>query len=240
MAEFDNQVLRSRAQAGVGDAAIDQGLRSFLLGTYNYMTLGLAITGLTAYGAYASGLFGALVSSPLIWVVMLAPLAMVFFLSFRIHTLSPATAQVLFYVYSAMVGLSLAGIFAIYVGADIVRVFFITAASFAALSLYGYTTKRDLTALGSFLIIGVFGLIIAMIVNFFMASSALDFAISVIGVGIFAGLTAYDTQKLKEMYYVTAGDGVAAARASIMGALRLYLDFLNMFLFLLRLLGNRE
>jgi FtsH-binding integral membrane protein len=240
MAEFENQVLRSRTATGAGDAAIDQGLRSFLIGTYNYMTLGLGITGLVAYFAYSTGFFASIVGTPLVWVVMLAPLAMVFFLSFRINSLSPATAQVLFYVYSALVGLSLAWIFAAYVGADIVKVFFITAASFGALSLYGYTTNRDLTAMGSFLFIGLVGLIIAMIVNFFMQSSALDFAISVIGVGIFAGLTAYDTQKLKEMYYVTAGSTEAAARASIMGALALYLDFLNMFLFLLRLLGNRE
>ena len=242
MADLSNQPIRSRTQAGIGDASIDQGLRAFLLGTYNYMVLGLAITGLAAYGLYSMPqLMVAIYTNPIGWPILLfAPLAMVFFLSFRINSLSPATAQLLFFAYSALVGLSLAGIFAIYAHTSIVRVFLITAASFGALSLYGYTTKRDLTALGSFCMMGLFGLILAMVVNFFLGSSALDFAISIVGVLVFAGLTAWDTQNLKSMYYATAGDGTAAARASIMGALRLYLDFLNMFLFLLRLLGNRE
>lgn len=240
MADTDNTLLRSRTQAGALDATVDQGLRSFLIGTYSHMSIGLGITGLAAYGLYASGLIPQIFGTPLQWVVLLAPLALVFFLSFKINSLAPATAQGLFYLYSALVGLSLGWIFAVYVATDIVRVFFITAATFGALSLYGYTTKRDLSAWGSFLFMGVIGIIIASIVNLFMASSALNFAISVIGVLVFAGLTAYDTQKLKEVYYEVAGSSEAAARASIIGALNLYLDFINMFMFLLRLLGNRE
>ena len=188
---------------------------------------------LTAFGA-------ALYASPLKWVVMLAPLAMVFFLSFRVEKMSVAAAQTTFWVFAALMGLSLSSIFLVFTGESIVRTFFITAASFGALSLWGYTTKRDLTGMGSFLFMGLIGIIIAMIVNIFLQSStALQFAISAIGVLVFAGLTAYDTQKIKEMYY--EGDGAAVAgRKAIMGALRLYLDFINLFLFLLQFLGNRE
>lgn len=239
MADYDNPVLRSRGQLGTADGAIDQGLRSFMLGVYNYMVIGLAITGVAAYTLYnIPALFNAVFGSPLAYVVMFAPLAMVLFLSFRIDKLSPGTARALFFVYSALVGLSLAAIFAVYAGADIVRVFFITAAAFASLSLYGYTTNRDLSGMGSFLIMGLFGVIIAMVVNWFLASAALDFAISVIGVLVFAGLTAYDTQRIKEMYFATGGVGEVAAKASIMGALSLYLDFINMFLFLLQMFGS--
>ncbi|MEO4043721.1 Bax inhibitor-1/YccA family protein [Hoeflea sp. CAU 1731] len=247
MAELRNYQARG-AHAGVqSGAAIDEGLRSYMLRVYNLMALGLAITGVAAYGAFTMAVqdgqltqFGQLLfASPLKWVVILAPLAMVFFLSFRIHKMSVSAAQTTFWVYAAMVGLSLASIFLIYTGQSIVRTFFITAASFGALSLYGYTTKRDLSGMGSFLFMGVIGIVIAMLVNIFLQSTAIQFAISVIGVLVFAGLTAYDTQQIKAMYYEGDGSDVAGRKA-IMGALRLYLDFLNMFLFLLQLFGNRN
>jgi FtsH-binding integral membrane protein len=180
-----------------------------------------------------------LYTTPLKWVVFLAPLGLVFFLSARVHKMSVNAAQTTFWIYAALVGVSIATIFMVYAHGSIARVFFVTAAAFGGLSLYGYTTKKDLSGWGSFLIMGVIGIIIAMIVNMFVGSSALQFAISVIGVLVFAGLTAYDTQQIKESYY--EGDGeVAAGRKAIMGALSLYLDFLNMFLFLLQLFGSRE
>ena len=231
------------------EAEIDQGLRAYMLKVYNLMALGLAITGLAAWGAFNAAVtptgeltaFGQLIyASAFRWVVILAPLAMVFFLSFRVHKMSVGAAQATFWAYAALVGLSLSTIFLIYTGTSIVRTFFITAASFGALSLYGYTTRRDLSAMGSFLIMGLFGLIIAMLVNIFLQSSALQFAISAIGVLIFAGLTAYDTQKIKEMYF-EGDDVLVAGRKAIMGALTLYLDFINLFMFLLQFLGqNRE
>ncbi len=247
MAELRNYQARGAHAGAQSGAAIDEGLRSYMLRVYNLMALGLAITGVAAYGAFTMAVqdgqltqFGQLLfASPLKWVVILAPLAMVFFLSFRIHKMSVSAAQTTFWVYAAMVGLSLASIFLIYTGQSIVRTFFITAASFGALSLYGYTTKRDLSGMGSFLFMGVIGIVIAMLVNIFLQSTALQFAISVIGVLVFAGLTAYDTQQIKEMYYEGDGSEVAGRKA-IMGALRLYLDFLNMFLFLLQLFGNRN
>jgi FtsH-binding integral membrane protein len=241
---YQTRMSPAGAQAG---AVIDEGLRSYMLRVYNLMALGLAITGIAAYAAFAFAFadgqltaFGqAIYVSPLKWVVMLAPLALVFFLSFRINSMSVSAAQTTFWVYAGLMGLSLSSIFMIYTGQSIVQTFFVTAASFAALSLFGYTTKRDLSGMGSFLIMGLFGLIIASIVNIFLASSALDFAISAIGVLIFAGLTAFDTQKIKEMYFEADGADVAGRKA-IMGALTLYLDFINLFLFLLRFLGNRE
>lgn len=243
MADFRNSNVR--AAGGVqADASIDEGLRAYMLRVYNIMAMGLGITGVAAYGTYmlasTNPAFAQLLyASPLRWVVMLAPLAMVFFLSFRIEKMSVSAAQTTFWVYAAMMGLSLSSIFIVFTGASITQTFFVTAASFGALSLYGYTTKKDLSGLGSFLIMGVFGLIIAMVVNIFLQSSALEFAISAIGVLIFAGLTAYDTQQIKEMYY--EGDSQATAgRKAIMGALRLYLDFINLFMFLLQFLGNRE
>ncbi|MDF1778929.1 MAG: Bax inhibitor-1/YccA family protein [Rhizobiaceae bacterium] len=235
-------------QAGVqSGAVIDEGLRSYMLRVYNLMAMGLAITGVAAFATSQMAIsggqltsFGQLIfMSPLKWVVMLAPLAMVFFLSFRINKMSVSAAQTTFWIYSAMVGLSLASIFLVFTGQSIVQTFFITAASFGALSLWGYTTKRDLTGMGSFLFMGLIGLIIASVVNIFLASSAMQFAISAIGVLIFAGLTAYDTQQIKSMYYEGDGSEVAGRKA-IMGALRLYLDFLNLFLFLLQFLGNRN
>ncbi|AYG67692.1 MULTISPECIES: Bax inhibitor-1/YccA family protein [unclassified Rhizobium] len=246
MADFRNYQNRTQSGAQSG-AMIDEGLRAYMLKVYNLMALGLAITGVAAYLsfslAFANGqitAFGqAIYLSPLKWVVILAPLAMVFFLSFRINRMSVAAATTTFWVYAALVGLSLSSIFIIYTGQSVVQTFFVTAASFGALSLYGYTTKRDLSAMGSFLMMGLFGLIIASLVNIFLASSAMQFAISVIGVLIFAGLTAYDTQRIKEMYY-TADDATVAGRKAIMGALSLYLDFINLFMFLLQFMGNRR
>ena len=248
------------ATAGVrGDASIDEGLRAYMIRVYNLMAAGLAITGVAALatvmltttndpasavatlgnGKMLTSLGVAVYGSPLRWVVMLAPLALVFFLSFRIEKMSVSAAQTTFWAYAALVGVSLSSVFLVFTAASIVQTFFITATAFLALSLFGYTTKRDLSGMGSFLIMGVFGLILAMIVNIFLQSSALEFAISAIGVLVFAGLTAYDTQQIKEMYY--EGDGaLVAGRKAIMGALRLYLDFINMFMFLLHFLGNRE
>ena len=258
MAEFRNY----QSQAGTGaraDAAIDEGLRAYMLKVYNLMAIGLAITGLAALGTVmlattndpsaAVATLGngkmltsvgyALYGSPLRWLVMLAPLGMVFFLSARVHTMSVSAAQTAFWVFAGLMGLSLSSIFLVYTSGSIVQTFFITAASFGALSLFGYTTRRDLTAMGSFFFMGLIGLIIAMVVNIFLQSSALQFAISALGVLIFAGLTAYDTQKIKEMYF--EGDEVlVAGRKAIMGALTLYLDFINLFSFLLSFLGNRE
>lgn len=222
------------------DASIDMGLRKYMLGVYNYMALGVAITGLMAYVISTQpAIMQAIFGTGLMWVVMLAPLAFILVLNFGIHKLSASATQLMFWAFASVMGLSLSTIFITYTDASIARVFFITAGAFAGLSLYGYTTKRDLTGFGSFLIMGLIGLVIAMIVNMFLASSALDFAISVIGVLIFAGLTAYDTQRIKSMYY--EGDGAEVmTKKSVMGALSLYLDFINMFLMLLHLFGNRE
>ncbi|WP_421415089.1 Bax inhibitor-1/YccA family protein [Agrobacterium tumefaciens] len=244
MADFNNyqnRMAQTRAQTG---AMIDEGLRAYMLKVYNLMALALVITGIAAFGTYtlaaSNEAFATLLfASPLRWVVMLAPLGLVFFLSFRIQNMSVSAAQMTFWVYAALMGVSLSSIFLVYTGQSVVQTFFVTAASFGALSLYGYTTKKDLSGMGSFLIMGLFGLIIASIVNIFLASSALQFAISAIGVLIFAGLTAYDTQKIKEMYF--DGDEVAVAgRKAIMGALTLYLDFINLFMFLLQFMGNRD
>ena len=246
MAEYGRRYQTAvRTGAGTRVEGIDQGLRAFMLGVYNNMAMGLALTGIVAYGTYAwaasdPAVAQALYGSPLKWVIMLAPLAFVFGLSAGVERMQPATARLVFLAFAAVMGLSLSSIFIVFTGESIARTFFITAASFGALSLYGYTTKKDLSGWGSFLMMGVIGLIIAMIVNIFLASSALQFAISAIGVLIFAALTAYDTQRLKHMYDFVAGDTVAAGRASIMGALTLYLDFINLFTFLLQFMGNRE
>ena len=256
MAELRNYQGRSVPGAGTY-ADIDQGLRAYMIKVYNLMGLGLLITGLaavatimmattstpTAYaigdGTYLTAFGYAIFASPLKWVVILAPLAAVFFLSFRVQSMSVSAAQTTFWIYAALVGLSLSSIFLVYTTASVAQTFFATAAAFGALSLYGYTTKRDLTAMGSFLIMGVFGLIIAMVINIFLQSSALSFAVSAIGVLVFAGLTAYDTQKIKEMYF-EGDDQVVAGRKSIMGALTLYLDFINLFMFLLQFMGDRR
>ena len=229
-------------------AQIDLGLRAYMLGVYNHMTTALAITGFFALGlSFLAGpsineltSIGYMVyGSPLKWLIMLAPIGMVFYISARLNKISAQKARNLFYIYAGLMGLSLSSLLLVYTGASVVRVFFITSAAFAALSIYGYTTKKSLSGLGSFLMMGVFGLIIAQIVNIFMASTQLDFMISIIGVLIFAGLTAYDTQKIKHMYL--AGDNnEAAGKKSVLGALTLYLDFILMFQFLLMFLGNRE
>ena len=245
MAEFDRPTIAA-ARAGTA-AAIDEGLRSYMLKVYNYMGIGLVVTGLVAYfsnqaavsNGQLTGWGELLYTSPLMWVVALAPLGIVLVLSFGINKLSVPAAQAIFWGFSALMGLSLSSIFMVYTDASIAKVFFITAATFGAMSLYGYTTKRDLTGIGNFLIMGLIGLIIASIVNIFMQSSMLEFAISAIGVLIFVGLTAYDTQKIKESYHVSLGADVLA-KGAIMGALRLYLDFINLFLMLLRFFGNRE
>jgi FtsH-binding integral membrane protein len=216
---------------------IDEGLRSYMLSVYNYMGLGLVITGLVAYIVGTTpALYVPIMTSPLKWLVMLAPLGFVMFFSFRIEKMSVSSAQLAFWAFAALMGLSLSTVFVAFTGGSIARVFFITAASFGALSLYGYTTKRNLSGMGSFLFMGLIGIIIASIVNWFLASSALQFAISVIGLLVFAGLTAYDTQRIKELYYELDNSDVMGRKA-IMGALSLYLDFINMFLFMLHFFG---
>jgi len=234
------QTTKSNQTRSQATAIANEGLRSYMLSIYNYMTLGLGITGVVALlTASSQTMLEVIYTTPLRWVVMLAPLGFVFFFSARINRIQASTAQLLFWVFSAIMGLSLSFIFVLYTGTSVARVFFITAGTFAAMSIYGYTTKRDLTGLGSFMFMGLIGLIIASIVNLFLASSALEFMISVIGVLVFVGLTAYDTQKIKSSYHASDDDGTATKKA-IMGALKLYLDFINLFLFLLRLLGNRR
>ena len=218
-------------------AQVDAGLRQYMLRVYNYMGAALVLTGLVAYGAAASGLYLSIARTPLIWLVVFAPLGLVFLLSFGIQRMSLGAAQLTFWSYAGLVGLSLGFIFLAYTGASIVSTFMVTAAMFLGMSLYGYTTGRDLTGMGSFLMMGLIGIIVAAIVNLFVMSSALSFAISVLGVLIFTGLTAYDTQRIKESYFA-GDDGTVAGKKAIMGALQLYLDFLNLFLMLLRLLGQ--
>ncbi len=228
----------TRTEADV--AQIDVGLRAHMLRVYNYMASGVALTGIVAMLASGSpALMNAICGTPLAWVVMLAPLAFVIVISFGINRLSLFASQALFWAFAAVMGLSLSVIFLIYTGESIARVFFITAASFGALSLWGYTTKRDISGWGSFLFIGLVGIIIAGVVNMFMQSSAMEFAISVIGVLVFAGLTAYDTQKIKNEYS-ELHDQETSGKLAIMGALRLYLDFINLMMMLLRLFGTRR
>lgn len=221
-------------------AQIDVGLRQYMLRVYNYMAGALALTGLVAFlvastPAAVQLIFG----TPLKWVVMLAPLGLVFFMGMRIHQMKASTAQTLFWVYAGLMGASLASVFLVFTGASVARTFFITAAAFAGLSLYGYTTKRDLSAMGSFLIMGLIGLIIASLVNIFLASPMMQWVISAAGVLIFAGLTAWDTQKIKEMYW-ELDDGETATKKAVFGALSLYMDFINLFMFLLQFLGVRR
>lgn len=221
-------------------AEIDEGLRSYMLRVYNYMASGLAFTGIVAYlVAQNPTAMHAIFGTPLFWLIVFAPLGLVFFLSARINAIKASTAQALFWVYAGLMGLSLAPIFVVYTGTSIARVFFITAGSFAGLSLYGYSTRRDLSGMASFLMVGLIGIILAALVNIFLHSTGLQFAISVIGVLVFAGLTAYDTQNIKELYFAD-DTGEVAAKKSVIGALRLYLDFLNIFLFLLQLFGNQR
>jgi len=264
---FENSPFRQGNANGYGgpmgyapsQVQVDQGLRAFMLGVYNNMIIGLGISGVVALGinklavatsqADAVARIGSisltsfgrtLYATPLMWVIALAPLAFIFLFSFRMDRMSAATARTTFFAFAAVMGASLSTLLIRYTGASVVQVFFVTAAAFGGLSLYGYTTTRSLSGMGSFLVMGLIGLVIASLVNIFLASSALQFAISVIGVLIFAGLTAYDTQKLKEMYLYGNFDGEAAAKVSVFGALTLYLDFINMFQFLLSLMGNRN
>lgn len=235
MAFGPDRKVMTQAQAQA--AAVDVGLRAYMLRVYNYMSVALALSGAVAFFVSTSPAMQQVIfSTPLMWVVFLAPLGLVFFLSARIQKMSATAAQTTFWIFAALMGLSLASIFIAYTPESITRVFFITAGAFAGLSLVGYTTKKDLSGMGTFLIMGVIGLIIAMVVNMFVASSMLQLGISVIGVLIFAGLTAHDTQQIKLMYYEADGEEVAAKK-SIMGALKLYLDFLNMFIFLMHILG---
>ncbi|MCW1996625.1 FtsH-binding integral membrane protein [Bradyrhizobium diazoefficiens] len=218
--------------------AVDAGLRGYMLRIYNYMAAGVGVTAVVAWLTYQ--LTGpALLQSPLMWVFILAPLALVFFISARINTLSAATARLLFFIYAALVGVSLSILLHIYTSASITRVFFIAAAMFGALSVFGYTTRRDLSGLGTFLFMGLIGVIIASLVNLFLQSSGLDWLISVVGVGVFAGLTAYDTQRIKAMYD-SGDDETSAGRKSVISALSLYLNFINLFMMLLRLAGSRR
>ena len=253
MSDFDRNVAASRGGYADRAATIDAGLRAYMLRVYNYMAAAVALTGMVAWftfnAAVNTNAAGAIVgltafgqsifSGPAMIVLLLATFGLVLLISFRIHKLQFTTALTLFMVYAALLGVMLSSVFLVYTGTSITRVFFISAASFGALSLYGYTTQRDLGAIGSFLIMGLFGLIIASIVNIFLKSTGLEFVISVAGVLVFAGMTAWDTQKIKEMYDVQ-DDGTVAGRKAVMGALQLYLDFINLFLFLLRLIGDRR
>ena len=250
-----------RAAGRVDAATVYAGLRAYMLRIYNYMSIGLAITGLAALGVYMAAVtsdpsagavrigssfltpFGyAMFVSPLKWLFMLAPLGMVFAISSGINRMKPATAQMMFWVFSALMGISLSSIFLVYTHTSIVRVFFITAATFGALSLYGYTTRRDLSGMGSFLFMGLIGIVLASVVNIFIGSTAMQFAISVIGVLVFTGLTAFDTQRIKADYiqFAYAEGSEGAAKRSVYDALALYLNFVNLFMLLLQLLGNRN
>jgi FtsH-binding integral membrane protein len=251
MADLHNRLARG---ASVIADTMDTGLRAHMLRVYNYMVGALALTGAVAWlvantPALLNALYhqaltanGATTLSPTIlgWAVMLAPLAIVFFLSFRIMQMSQAAAQATFWAYAAMVGASLASILIVYTGASVAMTFFVTAGTFGIMSLWGFTTKRDLTGMGHFLFMGLIGVILASLANFFFKSSVVNFVVSVLGVLIFTGLTAWDTQKIKNAYYQVGGDTAVLGKAAIMGALSLYLDFLNIFLFLLRFIGNRR
>ncbi|MFY0690814.1 MAG: Bax inhibitor-1/YccA family protein [Paracoccaceae bacterium] len=240
MAEYDT--VRT-ASVGSHAAAIDEGLKAHMNKTYGLMSVAMLITGAVAYTVGNNeAMLAAIFGTPLRWVVMFAPLIVVFAFGAMINRLSAGAAQLVFWAFSALMGLSISYIFAVYTGMSIAQTFFVTAIAFAGLSLYGYTTKRDISGWGSFLIMGVIGLIVASIINIFIGSPAIQFAVSVLGVLIFAGLTAYDTQRIKTDYIQMAQHGEAEwiAKSAIMGALSLYLNFLNMFLFLLQFLGNRE
>jgi FtsH-binding integral membrane protein len=257
MSDFDRNYAAPARGAGADRAlAIDQGLRAYMLRVYNTMAMGVALTGIVAWLAYqaaggdaivvtANGIAGltafgqAIFNLPVLIALMLATVGLVVFISFRIQHLQVGTALGLFLLYAGLFGLMLSSIFLAYTGASITRTFFISAASFGALSLYGYTTKRDLSPIGSFLVMGVFGLLLAMIVQYWLRSPGLEFVISIVGVLVFAGLTAWDTQRIKEMYDPQE-DGTATGRKAVMGALSLYLDFINLFMFMLRFLGDRR
>ncbi len=273
MSDLDRNVATApfgRTMDRVSPVAIDEGLRAYMLRIYNYMVLGLAITGFAALGvflvsvtgdtagaarvmrngvegyarisggAYLTPIGHLLFVSPLKWVVILAPLAMVIPLSFGLARIRPATGHILFWIFAALIGVSLASVFLVFTHASIVRVFFITAAAFGALSLWGYTTQRDLTGLGAFLFMGLFGVVLGALVNLFLQAPVLQWVVSVVGVLVFTGLTAYETQRLKNEYIYAAMDGETTERSAIGGALSLYLNFINLFTLLLQLLGQRD
>jgi FtsH-binding integral membrane protein len=237
MSNYDENAALHGSSSSVA-MAMDVGLRAFMLRVYNYMAAGVGLTGLAAFLAYQfTG--PELLQSPLMWVLMLAPLGLVFLISARINSMSVEAARGLFFLYAALVGISLSTIFHIYTQSSITRVFFISAAAFGALSIWGYTTQRSLSGFGTFLFMGLIGVVIASLINMFLRSSGLDWIISIIGVGVFAGLTAYDTQRIKEMYE-RDDDATSAGRKAVMAALSLYLNFINLFMLLLRLMGGRR
>jgi uncharacterized protein len=237
MSNYDQDLSAAHAADGYG-AAVDPGLRQYMLRIYNYMALGVGLTALVAWLTYQ--LTGpALLQSPLMWIFILAPLGLVFFISARINTLSATTARWLFFGYAALIGVSLSILLHIYTSSSIARVFFITAATFGMLSLYGYSTRRDLSGFGTFLFMGLIGVIIATVINLFLRSSGLDWLISIVGVGVFAGLTAYDTQRIKAMHD-SRDDATATGRKAVLAALSLYLNFINLFMMMLRLSGGRR
>jgi uncharacterized protein len=237
--DFETRKTSQGMVASSAGAQIDEGLRAHMQRVYGYMAGGLALTGVVAYAAAASGFYQSIADTGLIWIVMLAPLGFVLALSFGVELMSAGTATVLFWIYAAVMGLSLGGIFLVFTGASIARVFFITAATYGAMSLYGYTTRTDLSGFGSFLLMGLIGIVLASLVNIFVGSSALQFVISIIGVIVFVGLTAYDTQRIKEMYLESDSAEIASKKA-VLGALALYLDFINLFMLLLQLFGQRR
>ena len=252
--EFNKQNILNKVKAATQTTVVmDEGLRAYMLKVYNYMATGVLLTGIVALISFnisvVTDASGAIVSftefgntlffSGFKWLVMLAPLGIVFYMSFGINKMSSSKAQTVFWIFAALMGLSLSWILLVYTGKSVARVFFITSATFGAMSLYGYTTKRDLTKLGSFLMMGLIGIIIASLINIFMKSSMMYFVISILGVLIFVGLTAYDTQKIKNMY-VESDSGELIGKKAVMGALTLYLDFINLFVMLLRLFGQRR
>ena len=252
--EFNKQNILNKIKATTQTTVVmDEGLRAYMLKVYNYMATGVLLTGIVALISFnisvVTDASGAIVSftefgntlffSGFKWLVMLAPLGIVFYMSFGINKMSSSKAQTVFWIFAALMGLSLSWILLVYTGKSVARVFFITSATFGAMSLYGYTTKRDLTKLGSFLMMGLIGIIIASLINIFMKSSMMYFVISILGVLIFVGLTAYDTQKIKNMY-VESDSGELIGKKAVMGALTLYLDFINLFIMLLRLFGQRR
>ena len=224
---------------GVPRAARDAGLRSYMLSVYNYMTSGVLLTGIVALLFASSGLAAQVLATPLRWLIILAPLGFVMAMSFGLNRMKTSTLQILFWAFATAMGLSMSSIFLVYTGVSIAQTFFAVSAGFAGLSLWGYTTKKDLSGWGTFLIMGVVGLLVAMLINLFLQSPAMQLAISAIGVLLFAGLTAYDTQKIKSMYAYVAGTDMMG-KTVIMGALNLYLDFINMFMFLLQFMGDRR
>jgi uncharacterized protein len=241
MANWDPRSTAAAAAASAGTQADvrDAGLRRYMLSVYNTMASGVLVTGIVALLFAQSGFAAQVLNTPLRWLIMLAPLGFVMVLSFGINRLSTTAAQGIYWAFTVVMGLSLSSVFLVYTGQSVATTFFAAAAAFGGLSLYGYTTKRDLSALGTFLIMGVVGLLVAMVINIFVQSTALQMAISFIGVLLFAGLTAYDTQKIKSMYFYVAGSDMVG-KSVIMGALTLYLDFVNMFTFLLQFMGDRR